>query len=162
MGAEVGCVGKVDVEGWRAHALLDPGQPRRLPADYGYEAIAQAIAPCGQPSSICSALSLRLSQVHTASTHSGRGVGFPHQAASPFAREPGLQRGGGRVPRSRGHHAGDTWEQSAGECLGADRAVMASGRGGCAAWAAVRGRARAAHWRRPASRASASAVARGE
>jgi hypothetical protein len=115
MRPKVGCVGEVGIEGGRAHVVLQPGEPRRLPADNGYEALAQGVAPGGQSSSICSALSLRLGQLHPAGTHSGRGDGFPHPAASPCG--PG---------RSRAHQAGVAWQQSAGECREAGRAIMAS------------------------------------
>jgi hypothetical protein len=142
VGAKVRRVSKVGIESRRAHAVLHPGKPRSFPAHYGDEAIAQGIAPLGQSSSICLALSLRLLLLHTASTHSGRGVGFPHPGASPFAPALTSPRLLVREPRSRAHHAGDTWEQSAGESLRADRTSMASRRGGLAVHAMRCGRAR--------------------
>ena len=48
MCAEVGSVGEVGIEGGRAHLVLHQGEPGRLPAHNGYEAVAQGIAPSGQ------------------------------------------------------------------------------------------------------------------
>jgi hypothetical protein len=48
VGAEVGSVGKVRVEGGGAHLVLHQGEPWCFPAHNGYEAVAQGIAPFGQ------------------------------------------------------------------------------------------------------------------
>jgi hypothetical protein len=54
VGAQIGRVGEVGVEGWGAYLVLQQSQPWCLPADYGDEAVAQRIAPCGQSTGVCS------------------------------------------------------------------------------------------------------------
>jgi hypothetical protein len=55
MGAQIGRVGEVGIESWRPYLFLQEGEPWRLPAHYGDEAVAQAVAPCGQSAGVCSA-----------------------------------------------------------------------------------------------------------
>jgi hypothetical protein len=55
VGAEVCGVSKVRVEGGGAQRVLHQGQPGRLPAHNGDEALAQGIAPWRQAAGICSA-----------------------------------------------------------------------------------------------------------
>lgn len=55
VGAQVGRVGEVGIEGGRAHLVLHEGKPGRLPAHDGDEAVSQRIAPGRQSASVCSA-----------------------------------------------------------------------------------------------------------
>jgi hypothetical protein len=54
VGAQIGSVGEVGIEGGRANLVLHQSQPWRLPADYGDEVVAQRIAPCRQSAGVCS------------------------------------------------------------------------------------------------------------
>jgi len=61
VGAEIGCVGKVGVEGRRADGMLQAGEPWGLAAHQGNEAVAQGIAPAGESAGVCKARRGRIS-----------------------------------------------------------------------------------------------------
>lgn len=130
VGAEVGGVGKVRVEGWRAQAVLQQREPRRLPAHNGDEAVAQRIAPGGQAAGVCSAERAHVSLGPRAGsdegTHSGHGACCPRPGWRPWARR--AARGARSWQRSRGRRgspgrAGGHVQRSGGDAAAAAAAA---------------------------------------